>query len=185
LSPRDREQYAADIVFVGHWEPRTEERIHYLRQAGFSVRVWGPGWKSARTLTDAGEIRPVYEQGYVKALAAAKICLCLLSHWNKNQATLRTFEIPAVGCFMLAESTAEQKTYFREEEEACFFSSDAELVELVRYYLSHDEERQHIAANGHRRCVSSPYSARERVAAVLSHFCDLRSAEQRKWVSER
>lgn len=175
LSPLEREQFGADVVFVGHWEPRTEERINHLRKAGISVKVWGPGWKAARTLKDAGEIRPLYDQDYVKALAAAKICLCLLSHWNKNQATFRTFEIPAIGAFMLAERTPEQQEYFKDREEACFFSGNAQLVELARYYLSHDDERQRIAANGYRHCISSPYSAKERVAAVLSHFCDLHS----------
>jgi spore maturation protein CgeB len=138
-----------------------------LRQAGISVKVWGPGWKRAKGLDDRYVIGPIFGEEYGKALAAAEICLCFLSKWNKNRSASRTFEIPAVGGFMLAERTADHLSYFQEGKEADFFSSPAELVEKARYYLRHEDERVAIARAGHERCLRSGYSHQDRMQEIL------------------
>jgi spore maturation protein CgeB len=129
--------------------------------------VHGPSWWRARVVNDKATIRPLYGVEYVKALLAAKVCLCFLSKVNKNEAAGRTFEIPAVGGFLLAERTEEQTSYFREGVEADFFSSAEELVRKARYYLDHDDERSAIARAGHCRCLKSPYTHRDRMREVL------------------
>ena len=44
-----------------------------------------------------------------------------------------------------------------------------ELVEKVRYHLSHEEERAQIARAGQARCVPA-YSYESRVKAILSYY---------------
>ncbi|MCS7207308.1 MAG: glycosyltransferase [Dehalococcoidia bacterium] len=167
LTSEERQRYGSDVVFVGHWEPHYEKMLSALHQAGVAVRVWGPGWRRAHSFPRGVLGPPVYGEEYVKVLGASKICLGLLSKWNHNQSASRTFEIPAVGAFLLAERTEDHLRYFAEDKEAVFFSSAEELVEKARYYLTHEEERLRIARAGRERCLRSPYTHTDRMRAVL------------------
>jgi spore maturation protein CgeB len=167
LTEEDRRKYASEAVFIGHWEPETEQVIGALRQAGIAVRVWGPGWRRARSLCDRCDIQPLYGHEYVKALGAAKLGLCFLSKWNFNGSASRTFEIPSVGGFLLAERTPDHLSYFAERKEAEFFSSTEELIRKAQYYIRHERERQAIAAAGYRHCVGSGYTHERRMQQTL------------------
>lgn len=167
LTPEDQRRYQAEAIFVGHREPATERMIVALRGAGIPVKVWGPGWWKGQTLQDRYEIQPIYGEEYVKALAGAKIGLCFLSKWNHNQSASRTFEIPAIGSFLMAERTADHLSYFEEGKEAEFFSSPEELVDKARYYLAHEDEREAIARAGHERCITSGYTQQDRMREIL------------------
>jgi spore maturation protein CgeB len=109
----------------------------------------------------------VYEEGYADAVGNARITLGLLREVCPDQHTTRTFEIPAMGGFMLADRTEEHMQFFREGEEAEFFSSDEEYLEKLSFYLSNHGLRRRIAEAGRARCLSSGYSYDERIAAVL------------------
>ncbi len=163
----ERDAYASDVTFVGHWEETTERRIAALRRAGVQVRVWGPGWRQAKLLDDRHTIRPLYGSHYVKAIAAARICLGLLSKWNFNRSASRTFEIPAIGSMLVAERTTDHERSFVDGHEAVFFDDDETLVEKVQYYLAHEDERQKIAAAGRARCHRDGYSHDDRVRQLL------------------
>ena len=169
LSDDDRERFGSDLTFIGHWEPTTEAYLLALREAGFSLRVWGGEWYQARD-PQLQTTKVIYGEDYVKALAAAKICLCFLSKWNRNQSAGRTFEIPAIGRFLLAERTADHLGYYAEGWEADFFAGRDALLAKVRFYLDHAERREAIAAAGHQRCLTSGYTHRDRVRQILEQI---------------
>lgn len=77
-------------------------------------------------------------------------------------------EVLACGAFMLAERTNEHLRLFEEGKEAAYFGSDSELLEKVRYYLEHEEERKTIGPAGRKRCLDSGYSHHERLKYMLS-----------------
>ena len=68
---------------------------------------------------------------------------------------------------MLAERTDEHLALFEEGIEAEYFDSNEELLDKVRYYLSHEDERKRIAAAGRERCVRSGYSNEDRLSKML------------------
>jgi spore maturation protein CgeB len=172
LLPHEQAEYASDLVFVGHWEPTTERMIVALRRSGLAVMVWGPGWNRAKEMEDAAAIRPIYGEEYIKVLSAAKICLCFLSKWGLNYFSVgRTFEIPAIGQFLLAERTTDHQNYYHEGREAEFFGSIRELVQKAHFFLAHPAERDRIARAGHARCLSSGYSHQERCRTLLDAMC--------------
>jgi spore maturation protein CgeB len=76
---------------------------------------------------------------------------------------------------MLAERTVEHLGLFTEGVEAEFFSSNEELLEKCRYYLSHPEQREQIAGSGRERCLRSSYSYEGHVEAVLDRLRMMRS----------
>ncbi len=163
----DDRRHATGAIFVGHWEPVSESMVLALRRAGVDVRVHGPGWHRARGVHDRASIRPLHGPDYVAALAAAQLCLCFLSKPNRNQSAGRTFEIPAVGGFLLGERTADQQMYFAEGKEAEYFSSRDELIDKARFYLDRPESRAALAAAGHQRCTTSPYTHADRCDQIL------------------
>lgn len=161
LSNEMSRKWASDLLFVGHYEPRTERYILALIEAGLKVMVYGHGWKSAKhrkRLKGYVQFKMLDTQEYEIALKATKIALCFVSEWNGNQTSGRSFEIPASGTFMLAMRTAQHQECFIEDEEAAFFGDESELVEKARYYLEHDDKRIATALRGRARCVRSDYS---------------------------
>jgi spore maturation protein CgeB len=112
---------------------------------------------------------------YPLALACSKIALGLLSKRIPETTTTRTFEIPAMGVFMLAERTDDHLALFREGVEAEFFGSDDELQEKIGFYLNHDNARLKIAAAGRKRCVQSGYDAESQIEKVLTRLTRLGS----------
>jgi len=170
VSHEDRVKLASDIFFIGHWEPKTEELIYFLARKGLSVTVRGQEWHRARRwklLYSVVKSGPVWCEEYVKTLCSGKIGLGILSKWNRNKNTVRIFEIPACGTFLLAERTPAVESFFCEGIEAEFFSSPQELAKKAIYYLGHEQKRKEIAYAGYKRCVNSAYSWKDRVKEMI------------------
>jgi spore maturation protein CgeB len=68
-----------------------------------------------------------------------------------KQVRLRDFEIPMSGGFYLVEHCDELGDFFDLQREVCTFRDKDELLEKVRYFLAHDNERETIRAAGHAR----------------------------------
>lgn len=172
LTPQDRRRFLTDVVFVGHYEPDGRERsIRALMKAGVQVKIWGGHYWSRQVLGDQYDrlqpIQPAEGDDYAKALCGAKICLAFLSKLNRDTYTRRCFEIPACGRLMLAERTEDLQRLFREDEEACFFSSNEELVEKVRWLLANPEIRERIAAAGLQRVWADGHDVASRAKQFL------------------
>ncbi len=180
----DREKYACDAAFIGTWTKKKEDLLRALAGAlpDLRLRIWGNGWGTAAPGLER-EIMggAVTGREYAKAIAAADVCIALLIEPRLgmplgDQTTARTFEIPAVGAFMLHERTAEAQGYFAEGIDCAMFEGAEELAAKVAYYLAHPEERRRIAEAGHRRCLSSGYSVDDRVATILAKVEEIRAA---------
>jgi glycosyltransferase involved in cell wall biosynthesis len=161
LPPDLSDRWSTGLLFIGHHEPRTEQGILALVEAGLPVKVYGSSWHRARykdRLRGAVQFKPLSDADYVHALKAARIGLCFVSEINHNQTAGRSFEIPACGTFLLAMRTPQHLECYQEGVEAEFFDNTDELVRKAKYYLENDEKRQQIAQHGHRRCIESDYS---------------------------
>jgi len=162
-----RRTFGGDVGFVGWPEVARERSMRYLARHGVEVRIWGPWprWKAAPRLRVEG--RPLWDHDYARALSAFRINLGFLRRVNRDRHTTRSVEIPACGGFLLAERTEEHQRLFREGEEAAFFADDRELLDKVRHYLSHEDERARIAEAGLRRCREHGYSYESQLMTVL------------------
>lgn len=148
-----------DIVFVGHWEPHTELHIMALKEAGLNVRVWGHNWRKANESSLKSAV-PLPQSLYSETITQAKIALCFLSKWNRNESTGRSFEIPALGTLLLGEYTDEHNYIYDNGVGAAFFhdQNSDELISLARHYLVNDEILESVSKEGYCRSISPGYS---------------------------
>lgn len=171
-------QYGSDVAFIGHCERHYAERLKAAAAVvGSGLAIWGPRWNRYSRLHGwaRNNVRGdgVWGEAYPTALSCSKIVLGLLSKLAPDTTTTRSFEIPASGAFMLAERTDEHQSLFREGSEADFFSSDLEMQDKIRFYLSNDSLRKRIALAGYQRCIDSGYGDRQQLQRVLDALSKL------------
>jgi len=170
LPEAERRRLGAAVGFVGHYEPETERLLSAVAAAGIPTRIYGGGWEDASPggpLQGAIERRLVWGDEYARAICSFDVNLGIVSKWNRNHTASRSFQIPALGAFLLHERNELIAGYFREGIDAEFFGSAEELVEKCRHYLAHPDERRRVAEAGRRRCVESGYFEVDRVREVL------------------
>jgi spore maturation protein CgeB len=166
------------VVFVGNGQPGS--RIHNvtaLVRAQVPIRIFGHDTYWRRYLPSdvwraVGPVRPAGPDEYASVLHRADVCLAFFSDGNRDQYSLRSFEIPACGRFMLAERTPVMMSLYDEGTEAEFFSSPTELVAKIRHALAHPERRAEIAAAGHGRCVTDGHDIVTRMRQWLSDLAE-------------
>jgi len=73
---------------------------------------------------------------------------------GRNQIKLRDFEVPLAGGFYMVEEAPDYTELFVPGKEVETWRTPAELVDKVRYYLTHDSERRAIAEAGRRRAMA-------------------------------
>ena len=167
LDGKERMRWAGDVVFAGLCD---EDRAPFLtalaRLQEFDVRLFGEYWNRVPALRNIGR-GLIFGRDYRLAQGSSRIALNFIRRANWDGHTMRTFEIPACGGFLLTQRTSEQLEFFEEGKEMACFSSPEEMVEKVRYYLSHEEERQRIAQAGHQKVTNGGHTYRDRLTRIL------------------
>jgi spore maturation protein CgeB len=159
LTPADRARYRSDICFSGTVTP---ERLRVLEKlAHLDLKIWSPpevtilggGYRihkrdvpldSPAYARFTGE--SVWGERMVKAFAASKIVLNL---HTQQTATMRDFEAPACGAFLLSDHVAELEEQFRVGEEIVCFRDADDAVRMAEQYLEDGARRMRVAAAGH------------------------------------
>lgn len=180
LDAQEAGVYGSDAAFVGSWSPKKEALLRHVRERlpWLDLKIWGEGWGRANGLAGATMRRPVVGREYAKAITGAKVNVALLSHAmgeasSGDLTTTRTFEIPAVGGFMLHERTAEAQGFFEEGRDCAMFGDAEELVTTIGHFLEHPQQRLAMAQAGHARCLASGYAVDDRAASVIAKMRDI------------
>jgi spore maturation protein CgeB len=166
-------EFCADVCFVGTWMrgERRDEFLNKLWRAGLRVSIWGPRWEKSpfkELVKSCWKGSWISGRQYVYALAGAKVCLGMLSKGNRDEHTTRSVEIPYAGGLLCAERTSEHMRMFKEGEEAAFWSSPEECIQVCRDLLANEDRRQAIVANGMRK-VSELKVGNENIARRILH----------------
>lgn len=173
LGPEDS-RYDVDVVFAGHYEKDGRlESLRAVAAAGYRLNVFGEVWHEAppahvAALTGGAPIRAIYGDVYRKAICGARIALSFLSKRNRDTYTRRSFEIPAMGAFLLSEYSDDLASLFEEGREAEFFRSPDELLEKIRFYLARPQLRQTIADRGRARVIADGHDVCSRMKQFQS-----------------
>ena len=81
----------------------------------------------------------------------------------------RNFEVPGTGGFLLTENAAHLEDYYKLGVEVVNFHSTEEMIEKVRYYLAHEEERAGIAEAGYQRTLKD-HTYQQRFREIFSQI---------------
>ncbi|MBO8168633.1 MAG: glycosyltransferase [Thermoanaerobacteraceae bacterium] len=149
-------EFQHDIVYVGSNYKRRLKAINTiinpLVKAGYDLKVWGHWWnnKEMPYQLPAGNyagLLPYHKLAQV--YSSAKIVLGMHAvDTSKSHSSRRTYEVLGCGAFYLTQYTPTHETLFENRKHLVWSKSAEETLELVDYYLRHDDERQQIAVNG-------------------------------------
>jgi spore maturation protein CgeB len=87
--------------------------------------------------------------------------------WLPEQIKGRNFEVPGCGGFLLTGPADELDAYYEPGREVAVFTSADDLIEKIRYYLDHEDERRAIADAGYARTVAE-HTYRHRFAEIFA-----------------
>lgn len=132
------------VSFLGSLSGRPErlQALSVLNAAG--ITVFQAGGQRERLL-------PVEE--YARILMRSKMTLNFSNPEPCCQLKGRVFEATLCGCLLVESENQETCKYLKPMVDYISFKGEKDLVEKVCYYLCHEEEREAIARNGHRKVV--------------------------------
>lgn len=170
-----------DVSFVGRPHGIRKKMIKKLKKEGINVACFGEGWPSGHISYQ--EMVKVFSQSKInlnfsqssgvlwKQLALLfvhrkerkirfnsprRFLDNLQSFWpslTAPQIKGRLFEIPCCGGFELTGYTPALESLYEIGKEIECFHNFKELVQKIKYYLSHDKERKAIAQAGYKRTI--------------------------------
>ena len=150
LTDADRARFECDVGIAASLYYYRQEILQQLSE--FDLKVWGlsPGWLVQRIglRHRGGEI---FLDDKARAARAARIALNTLHFAEIDGMNCRTFELAGCGAFQLVTERPVLKEHFVPGQEIETFSSSQELIDKVRHYLKHPDQRDCIAARGQQR----------------------------------
>ncbi|HEY4329143.1 MAG TPA: glycosyltransferase, partial [Phycisphaerae bacterium] len=155
-----------DVTFVGQAYGDRPAYIEHLWNVGIAVRAWGHGWKidpKWPPMQDSPLWRlpesicgsPLPDTEMIQLYSRSKINLgfstCGETHKTRQrilQVRLRDFEVPMSGGFYMVEQMEELAEFFEPGKEIVFYNDKDDLLSKIRYYLTHETEREKIRLAG-------------------------------------
>lgn len=153
--PRD-----IDVVFIGFpyrnklpaFAKAKKALGHRLVMYGFDVRYnvyfnlkyrW-PGWVKA-------PLKP--GRAFIDLYQRAKIGFNVHNRGEFTVGSFRLFELPANGVMQVSDGGQHLSAFFEEGREIVGYRDLDDMIDKIRYYLAHDDERLEIARSGFRRVM--------------------------------
>jgi len=178
---RSAKLYKYDVSFVGQAHSNRREIVRALEEAGIKVDCFGSGWPNGRVTQEqmfdiwgrskinlnlsqtcsaislrnilrifiakqGGKFRPRHPRYWLGEFKS-------LLERRRPQIKGRVFEIPGCGGFEISEYADNVTDYYVPDKEMAFFAAIPELVEKVKYFLSHDEEREKACLAAYERTL--------------------------------
>ncbi len=139
----EKKERNIDIGFFGSVSSYRDVRRHYINfllESGVALYSY-----------TGGKDEPCTYEKYYSILSRCKIGLNLSWSVDRHQLKGRVLETMYAGCLLMEERNEQTASVFIEGEDYVAFSSEEELLEKVKYYLEHEDERQKISESGKRK----------------------------------
>ena len=165
---RARDQFRANVVFVGAATPRREQLLAELTGSGLAI--WGAGWRRT-PLKDYCRGESLELEDYVRAYAGASVAVNIHREGSGNGGTAtgcnqRLFELAAIGVTQVVDKRVDLPLAFDAGRELLTFDTGAELKQLVQELLGDPTTAERLAQAGRRRALAE-HTYMHRLGAIL------------------
>jgi hypothetical protein len=110
-----------------------------------------------------------------RKFAETKVCFNIAM---TNDVNMRNFEIMATGSFLLTSYLPDfEDLGLIDGEHLVLYRNLDEMVDKVRYYLAHDDEREKIAQAGYEQVIAK-HTIQHRVSAILEQYLKSRQTKE-------
>jgi len=164
-----------ELAFIGSVGKDHQQRLQLLEELCREVPIafWGAG---AENLPPDSPLRgrvkpPLWGYDMYRQLQRSKIALNIhIDMAEQYAANMRLYEATGVGTMLLTDWKVNLSELFEPGKEVAAYRSIDECVELVKYYLAHEDERAAIAKAGQQRtlCEHSYYHRMQELTEILS-----------------
>jgi len=154
--------------FLGNPDEERARLVTALAAEGIAITVFGYGWDKYVKHPGIEVHDALHGIQLWETLRKYRVQLNFMRPHNIDSHNMRTFEVPGIGGIMLAPRNREHSLFFREGEEAFFYSDMEECVGQINYILNLSQETVlRIRKAARDRSVLSGYSYEDRAMEVL------------------
>jgi spore maturation protein CgeB len=144
-----RPEFECDVVVLGHAHPARIEPVRALAK-NFNLHLYGEDWEP-HGLTSRGTL---VGEDLMSAVHSATFTLVTnTTIYGTPVVKIVMLDFIAAGALIITNDFEPTKRYLEYDKEIIGFSSTADLVEKVRYYLDHPEEAEAIRRAAHARVL--------------------------------
>jgi len=146
-----------DFCFVGRWSEKRQTYMEAALDITDNAAIYGGNWVKKNwcrpRFRKVIKGKFIDDEPLVELYNKSKIIINV-SNWglgegkNRTGMNMRVFEAPATGSFLLTDESREMNSVVTPGEHVGTFTGLDEFCSKLKYYLSHDSERERIARQG-------------------------------------
>lgn len=144
------------VTFIGSAHGDRRALVAQLAAHGIDVTCFGYGWPAG----------PLASEDVPAIMRESVISLNFANSKGENQIKARTFEVAGAGGFLLTNPAQGLERFYAPGSEIAVYQDFDDLVSKIRYYLSHPNERDHVARAGYARTLRD-HTYEQRLVEVI------------------
>jgi hypothetical protein len=130
--------------------------VEAIAKNGIDLHLFGLGWEHLAGTPNIHLHSFINDNEFSEACSSAKISLGLNSNDVKMYTSWRRpFNSMASGTFHIMNYFSGLETVFENKKDLVWFTTIHEAIELLKYYLIHDKEREEIARTGRLNVITN------------------------------
>jgi spore maturation protein CgeB len=145
------------ISFVGSFHPVHSTRVEWLEYISsvLEVKVWSPhtNYLPAASPILRSYVGPAWGTEMYQVLRDSRLTLNHHGNIPPYANSQRLFEATGVGTLLVTDWKVNLHEMFEPGKEVIAYRTFEECLEMIRYYLEHEEEREAIARAGQQRTL--------------------------------
>ncbi len=160
--------------FIGNPDTIRAGYIQALIDQSIPVDVYGNDWKRFITPSPStGIFDAIYRDDLNRIAPLYRVQLNIFRAHNIGSHNMRTFEMPGLGCIMVAPKSPEHEDFFVDKKEAFFYETIEELKQIIHQLLAMPyKDCMEIRHNAISRSTKCGYDYKSRANQVFNKLAN-------------